>query len=183
MAEVVDFPTTASTDGRDALYAAAVELQALISIDPVLGASPVRICFAFNPSAKAQIAACLPPSGGASSRAPIAYAVVAYDFSFALHLFAMAGSPIPLERAKVIITHSADLQETLLTKAAEAVGIAVDPIPGFDDKALKAGFFPETQETVIHLFRLRLRGAGSSVAAHPKAGRFPAASPNRFSLI
>jgi hypothetical protein len=178
MASVVDFPTEASTDARDALYAAAVELQALISIDPLLGASPVRICFAFNPQAKAQIATCLYPSDGGHPRAPIAYAVVAYDFSFALHLFAMAGSQIPVERSKEIICRSAELQEGLLTHAADAVGIAADPVPVFDAEALKARFFPDTQESVTHLFRLRLQSAGSAQKAHPTAGRFPEASLN-----
>jgi hypothetical protein len=158
MARVVDFPTQASTDARDALYAAAAELQALISIDPVLGASPVRVCFAFSPHTKAQIAACVATLDGV---APIAYAVVAYDFSFALHLFAMAGSRIPVERAKEIICRSAELQGGLLIRAAQAVGIAAGPVPAFDAEALKAGFFPDTQESATHLFRLRLQGAGS----------------------
>jgi hypothetical protein len=166
-AKVVSFRARESTDARDALYAAVVELQALISIDPVLGASPVRVCFAFNPQAKAQIAACLCAPDGAKPRVATAYALVAYDFSFALHLFALAGSRIPIERAKEIICCSADLQEGLLMKAAEAFSIAADPISDFDAEALKASFFPNTQESVTHLFRLRLRSAGSGEKARP----------------
>ena len=166
-ASVVAFPIQESTAARDALYAAVAELQALISIDPVLGASPVRVCFIFNPEAKARIAAFLPPSDGAGARATTAYGLVAYDFSFALHLFVLAGSGIPLERAKQIICRSAELQGGLLREAAAVSGVAADPIPHFDAEALKASFFPGAQERVIHLFRLRLPTAGSGGRSWP----------------
>jgi hypothetical protein len=52
-------------------------------------------------------------------------------------------------------------------KAAEAFGIAADPIPDFDAEALKTSFFPNTQESVTHLFRLRLRSAGPGEKARP----------------
>jgi hypothetical protein len=155
--EVLAFRNPATPDVRDALLTTVVELHALISIDPVLGASPVRVYFVFNPQAKARIEACVDRSRPNGARAPTAYALVAYDFPFALHLFEMAGSPIPSERAKQIITCSAELQKDVLERAADTLGIDAVSITAFDADALKASFFPNTQESVTHVFRLDIQ--------------------------
>lgn len=138
-----------------ALLDAVVELHALISIDPVMGASPVRAYFVFNPAAKAQISAAIDAADAA--REPTAYAVMAYDFAFALHLIEIAGRPFRRERAKAIASASAGLQGAAFEAAAEALDIEALPVAAFDAGALKAVFFPSTQETVTHVFRLELR--------------------------
>ena len=137
------------------LLDAAVELHALISIDPVMGASPVRAYFVFNPAAKARITDAIDAADLA--REPTAYAVMAYDFAFALHLIEIAGRPSGRERAKAIASASAGLQGAAFEAAADALGIAARRVAGFDAGALKAAFFPSTEETVTHLFRLEIR--------------------------
>jgi hypothetical protein len=137
------------------LLDAVVELHALISIDPVMGASPVRVYFVFNPAAKARISAAIDAADAAP--APTAYAVVAYDFAFALHLIGIAGRPIDRERAKAIASASAGLQRAAFEAAAAALDVEARPVAAFDAGALKAAFFPSTQETVTQLFRLELR--------------------------
>jgi hypothetical protein len=69
----------------------------------------------------------------------------------------MAGSPIPTERAKQIITCSAELQKDVLERAADTLGIDAVSITAFDADALKASFFPNTQESVTHVFRLDIQ--------------------------
>jgi hypothetical protein len=155
--EVLAFRKPVAADEREALLAAVVELHALIGIDPGLGASPVRVYFVFNPQAKARIEASVDGSHRKGARAPTAYALVAFDFPFALHLFEMAGSRIPTERAKQIITCSAELQEGALERAADTLGIDAVSIADFDADALKATFFPNTQESVTHVFQLELQ--------------------------
>jgi len=141
--------------GARALLEAVVELHALISIDPVMGASPVRAYFVFNPAAKAQIAAAVDAAD--TTREPTAYAVVAYDFAFALHLIGIAGRPVDRARAEAIASASAELQRAAFEAAAHALGIEAQAVAAFDADALKAVFFPSTQETVTHLFRLELQ--------------------------
>jgi len=154
-AELLTFPQPAPpAEAAKALLEAAVELHALISIDPVMGASPARVYFVFNPEAKRRIAAAI---YGGRDRMPTAYAVASYDFPFALHLVEIAGRSASTDRAKAIATASARLQGQALTAAADAMGVEALAVPGFDADALKAAFFPHTQETVTHLFRLELQ--------------------------
>jgi hypothetical protein len=171
--EVVAFENAAATKARDALFAAVTELHALVSIDPVLGASPVRIYFVFNPVAKDLVAAALDPPDRGRSRAAAAYALVAYDFPFAAHLLETGRLGISRERAREIICSSAELQEGALAQAADALGISAHPIPTFDAGALKTAFFPATQESVTHLFRLELARPASPA---PLRRRFDAAT-------
>jgi hypothetical protein len=155
-AEVLAFPhSDPRTDNREVLLPILSELHALITIDPILGASPSRIVFVLNPQARGWISACVDPAD-TGSRAAEAYALIAYDFPFALQQFVMAASRIPTERAKAIISCSAGLQQDSFARAAEAFGLRASPILCFDASALKRAFFPETQETVTHLFRLSL---------------------------
>ena len=151
-AQLLAFRTPAPPD-PSALLDAVVELHALISIDPVMGASPARVYFVLNPAAKDRIAAAIEAAGG-RARPAAAYAVMAYDFGFALHLVEIAGRPISRERAKAIATASAELQPAAFLAAAEAVGVEAETVSAFDAEALKAVFFPQTQETVIHVFEL-----------------------------
>ena len=153
-ATLLAFPKSPPADDTRPLLEAAVELHALISIDPVLGASPSRVYFVFNPEAKRRIAAAVE---GGEARPPTAYAVAAYDFPFALHLIEIAGRPATPERARTIASLSAGLQGGALRAAAAALGVEAQPVPSFDAEALKAAFFAQTQETVTHLFRLELR--------------------------
>ncbi len=155
-AQLLAFPAPPPQDA-DALLVAVVELHALISIDPVMGASPARVYFVFNPTAKARIAASIDAADTARAGSSSAYAVMAYDFPFALHLIEIAGRPISSERARAIATASADLQRGAFWAAADAAGIAAEPVAAFDADALKATFSPHTHETVIHLFRLELQ--------------------------
>jgi hypothetical protein len=150
-AALLAFPKPTPAGDAKALLEAAVELHALISIDPVMGASPARVYFVFNPDAKRRIATSI---DGEGARQPTAYALVTYNYPFALHLIEIAGQPADPERAKAIASLSADLQGYALPPAANAVGIEALPIADFDAEALKAAFFPNTQETVTHLFRL-----------------------------
>jgi 3-hydroxypropanoate dehydrogenase len=149
-------PPKGAGDNLQALLTAVVELHALITIDPTLGATPVRVYFVFNPDAKARIAACLSPTESHPAPTPLAYALVAYDFAFALHLIDAGSRPIASDRAAVIATASAELQGGALRAAAAALGVEARPIRGFDPAGLKACFFPTTQETVTHLFQLEL---------------------------
>jgi hypothetical protein len=156
--QVVAFRDPKAPDERDALIAAIGPLHALITLDPILGASPVRIYFVLNPQARTRIAECLDPSDRSQARFASAFALVAYDFPFALHLVEGTAPQIPRERATEIVTCSAGLQGDALQAAAAAFGVDARPIPAFDAGALKASFFPNTQETVTHLFRLAASG-------------------------
>jgi hypothetical protein len=131
-------------------------LHALITIDPLLGASPVRVYFITNPQAKRQIEPHIERSDGAGPGRPAAYALVSYDFPYALHMFETGGSPLSRERAKKIIVCSADLQADALYRAATALGIEARSLTTFDADGLKSAFFPDTQESVINLLRLTL---------------------------
>jgi nitroreductase len=155
-AELLAFPRPPPAEDANQLLTAVVELHALISIDPVMGASPSRVYFVFNPEAKHRIAAAV---GDGGARMPTAFAVAAYDFPFALHLIEIAGRPADRDRAKTIATASARLQGEALAAAADALGVDAAPVPAFDAEALKGAFFPHTQETVTHLFRLELQPA------------------------
>jgi nitroreductase len=156
--QVVAFRDPKSPDEREALMAAIGPLHTLITIDPILGASPVRIYFVLNPQARTRIAECLDPNDRSQARFASAFALVAYDFPFALHLVEGTSPQISSDRAKAIVTCSAGLQGDALQAAAAALGIDARPIPAFDAGALKASFFPSTQETVTHLFRLATSG-------------------------
>jgi hypothetical protein len=153
-AEVLAFRSPDPTPNREDLLGALVDLHSLITIDPVMGASPVRIYFVLNPAAKAKIAECVE-----DVRRPhaSAYALVAFDFPFALHVTETSAPQLPLERAKAIVDASAKLQGELLQSAADAMAIEADPVMAFDADALKRAFFPNTQESVTHAFRLELR--------------------------
>jgi nitroreductase len=162
--QVVAFRDPKAPDEREALIAAMGPLHTLITLDPILGASPVRIYFVLNPEARARIAECLDPNDRSQARFAAAFALVAYDFPFALQLIEGSSPQISSEQAKAIVTCSAGLQGDALQAAAAAFGIDARPIPAFDAGALKAALFPSTQETVTHLFRLAASGrpAGSS---------------------
>jgi len=153
---VVAFPAGAEAVELQALVTAVFELHALITLDPVLGASPVRAYFVLNPVAKEKIAECIADAGRDALRGPYAYVVVAYDFPFALHQLTLSGKGIAEERAKAIVSASAAVQEPAFRAAAEALNLVARSIPSFDSAALKAVFFPTTQETVTHVLRLSL---------------------------
>jgi hypothetical protein len=145
-----------SEESREALLDAITELHALVTLDPILGASAVRAHFVVNPAAKARIAASIDPADRGHRRTASAYALVAYDFPFALHQLAATSSALSTERAKDVVCRSAGLQGEGLRAAAEASGLSMHAVPAFDAGALKNTFFPSTQETVIQLFRLEL---------------------------
>jgi hypothetical protein len=146
------------TDSREALLPVLGELHALITIDPMMGVTPVRVLFVLKPDARAQVAASIDPVD-VHGRRGLAYALVAYDFPFALHQFTTSRNHIADDRAKAIITASAASQAGCFCRAAERLALEVRPVPSFDAAALKAVFFPSTQETVTHLFRLSPAGA------------------------
>ena len=162
--QVVAFRSATTSDEREALIAAIGPLHTLITLDPILGASPVRIYFVLNPQARTRIAECLDPHDRSQARFASAFALVAYDFPFALHLVETAAPQLSGDRAKEVVTCSAGLQGDALRAAASAFGIDARPIPAFDAGALKASFFPSTQETVTHLFRLAASGRAASDA-------------------
>ena len=154
-AQVIPLRKPAPTpESGEALLVTVSELHALITLDPILGASPVRIYFVFNPEARAKIAASHAATGAPGRDHTPAYVLVAYDFPFALHLLQGIAARVTRERAKQIATCSAGLQAESLVAAAAALGLAAHPVPGFDASALKAAFFANTQETVIQLFQL-----------------------------
>ena len=155
-ADVITFRDSQAENGREAMLSALAELHSLITIDPLMGASPVRIYFVLNPAVKMRIAAFIDAEERAYARPPGAYALISYDFPFALHLVETAASQMASERAKAVVTCSADLQGDLLRAGAGALGIDAQPAPGFDADALKAVFFPNTEEIVTHVFRLEL---------------------------
>jgi 3-hydroxypropanoate dehydrogenase len=152
--QVLAFRGPRAADQREALIAALVPLHTLITLDPILGASPVRVYFVLNPQARERIAACLDPGDGSQARFAPAFALVAYDFPFALQLVEGTAPQMSREQAKRIVTCSAGLQGDALQAAARAFGIDARPITAFDAGALKAAFFPSTQETVTQLFWL-----------------------------
>jgi nitroreductase len=174
--QVVAFRSAAPDDEHDALIAAISPLHTVITLDPILGASPVRIYFVLNPQARTRIAACLDPDDRSWTRFVSAFALVAYDFPFALQLIEATARQVLRERAKEIVACSAGLQGDALRAAAAAFGLDAHPIAAFDAGALKAAFFPSTQETVTHLFRLTVSGrpAGDPpTSTHPPARRPP----------
>ena len=161
-AVVVRLPERVGAADSEALKAAVVELHTLVSLDRTSGAAPVRVYFAFNPAARARIAACLDPAEPACRRPPSAYALVAYDFPFALHMLGIAGAQVSAPRAKEIVSLSAGLQGDMLQAAAEAVNIEARPCLAFDAAAVKAAFFPQTQETLTHLYGLEVAASAHS---------------------
>jgi nitroreductase len=160
--QVVAFRDPKAPDEREALIAAIGPLHTLITLDPILGASPVRVYFVLNPQARTRIAECLDPDDRSQARFAPAFALVAYDFPFALQLVEGTSPQRSSEQAKAIVTRSAGLQGDALQAAAAAFGIDARPIPAFDAGALKAALFPSTQETVTHLFRLAASGRRAS---------------------
>jgi hypothetical protein len=155
--QIVAFRNPETTDAREALIATVADLHTLITLDPVLGVSPVRVYFVLSPHAMSAIAACLDSDDRPRARLASAFALVAYDFPFALHLVESTAPQVSRERGKEIATRSAGLQGDALRAAAGAFGIEAHPIPVFDADGLKTTFFPNTQETVTHLFGLALR--------------------------
>jgi hypothetical protein len=156
-ADVITFLDAQAESGREAMLSALAELHSLITIDPVMGASPVRIYFVLNPAVKVRIAAFIDADDRAYARPPGAYALISYDFPFGLHLVESSARRMAPESAKAVVACSADLQGELLRAAACALGIDAQSAPDFDADALKAVFFPNTEETVTHVFRLELR--------------------------
>jgi hypothetical protein len=151
-AAVLSFPPAAETDDRAALLALVAELHALITLDRAEGSSPTRIYFVIRPQGKREVALRLKTPD--VRPIPEMYALIAYDFPFALFQFEMAGSQIARPRAKEIIAAGAELQDEALVRAAAVVGLRAAPVRAFDAEGLKAVFFPNTQETVIHVLRL-----------------------------
>lgn len=156
--QIVAFRTPPTADEREALLVAVVDLHTLITLDPVLGVSPVRIYFLLNPQAVAKVAACLDSNDHSKARSPIAFAIIAYDFPFALYLVESSAPSLRPRRAQEIVSRSAGLQGDAFRASATASGIEAYPIPSFNESGLKAAFFQDTQETVTHLFHLGLRG-------------------------
>lgn len=143
-------PTPSGADWESLV--AVTELHALICIDRVEGSSPVRVYFVMNPRGKREVAARL---GRAEvARAPDAYALVAYDFPFALLQLKMAECRMAEARAREIVAYSASLQQDSLVRAALAMGFRAAPAVAFDAEGLKAVFFPHTQESIIGVVRL-----------------------------
>jgi hypothetical protein len=161
-------PPTA--EAREAWLAALTDLHTLITLDPALGASPVRVYFVLNPQAVSRILTCIDAGDRPQARFATAFALVAYDFPFALHIVQSSAPRISPERGKAIVMRGADLQGDALRAAADAMGIDARPLPAFDQEGLKAAFFPNTQETVTHLFALALR-AGAGVGRDPERAR------------
>jgi hypothetical protein len=155
-AEVITLRDAQAESGREAMLSALAELHSLITIDPVMGASPVRIYFVLNPAVKSRIAAFIDAEDRGYVRPPGAYALISYDFPFALHLVETSARQMASDRAKAVVTSSAELQGYLLQSAASALGVEAQAAPDFDADALKAVFFPNTEETVTHVFRLEL---------------------------
>ncbi|HTX51557.1 MAG TPA: hypothetical protein VME40_19445 [Caulobacteraceae bacterium] len=155
-AQIVPIAAPAPSGDDGALRAAVTELHALMTLDPILGAQAARAYFVLNPIAKARIAAAIDPSGRGHRRSPAAYALVAYDFPFALLQLQATASQLSPDRAKAVVSRSAGLQGQALQAAAAASSLSALPAPAFDAVALKSAFFPSTQETVIQLFRLEL---------------------------
>jgi len=155
--EVVAFPDQRTSNERETLVAALVPLHTLITLDPILGASPVRIYFVLNPQARSRIAECVDPYDRPRARLAPAFALVAYDFPYALHVIEGTAPQISRDGAKEIAMRSAGLQGDALQSAADAFSIDAQPIAAFDADGLKTTFFPDTQETVTHLFRLSPR--------------------------
>jgi hypothetical protein len=153
-AQVIPIAVPTSAEDHDAMLAAVIELHALITLDPILGASAVRVYFVFNPIAKARIAACIDPADRGLRRPAPAYVLVAYDFPFALHQLQATSNRLSPDQTKQVVCRSAGLQGKALQAAASASSLAAFPVPAFDAGALKSVFFPSTQETVIQLFRL-----------------------------
>ena len=156
--QIVAFRTPPTADEREASLGAVVELHTLITLDPILGVSPVRIYFLLNPKAVAKVAACLDTSDRSKARPPIAFALVAYDFPFALYLIESSAPSLRPGRAQEIASRSAGLLGDAFRASATASGIEAYPTPSFNESGLKVAFFPDTQETVTHLFQLGLRG-------------------------
>jgi hypothetical protein len=151
-AAVLSFPPAVETDDRAALLALVAELHALITLDRAEGASPTRIYFVIRPQGKREVAARLKTPDALPL--PEMYALIAYDFPFALFQFEMAGTQITRPRAQEIIIAGAELQADALVRAAAVVGLRAAPAQAFDAEGLKAAFFPNTQETVVHVLRL-----------------------------
>jgi nitroreductase len=164
-AQVVAFRDPRAEDERQALLAAVDPLHSLITLDPILGASPVRVYFVVSPQNRDRVAACLDPAD--RSRFARAFALVTFDFPYALQLLAAASPRAGRGSARAIAACSAGLQGAALQAAAAAFGIDAQPIPAFDAGALKAGVFPNTQETVTHLFRLACRSGPNTPSTRP----------------
>jgi len=152
--QVVAFRERLTTDARETLIEALLPLHTLITLDPVLGASPVRVYFVLNPQARSRIVDCVAPGDRCSARSAPAFALVAYDFPFAMHLVEGTAPQLSRERALEIVLCSSALQGGALQAAAKAMGIKAESLASFDADGLKSTFFPNTQETVTQLVRL-----------------------------
>jgi 3-hydroxypropanoate dehydrogenase len=130
---------------RDALD----ELHALLALGPGLAdASPTRILFLNSAAAKARLAPHLNASAAAEALPAPACAVIGYDQGFAEQLAELLpqppGRPSCLGRPETVrrtaVRHGA-LQAAYLAVAAQALGLAIAPVSGFDPAGVSQEFF------------------------------------------
>ena len=146
------------------------ELHALLTLDPIAGASPSRTLFVVSEAAKARLARRTCPSCLETVLTAPACAVVGYDFAFAVQLALSSQAAEPGDTDLAIRTASlgAALQGDGLIRAAAALGLGATPIANFDAAALRAEFFGETSATVVFVCRLDLNPGSSWRPECPK---------------
>jgi len=139
------------------------ELHALLTLDPVAGASPARTLFVVSETAKARLARRTCPTTSDAVLGAPACAIIGYDFAFAvqLALSSQAAEPGDADLAIRIAALGAALQGDGLVRAACALGLRATPIANFDAAALRAEFFGETSATVVFVCRLDLNPGSS----------------------
>jgi 3-hydroxypropanoate dehydrogenase len=132
------------------------QLHDLLQLDPIAGASAVRTLFVASEAGKARLARHLAPSEREEAKAVPAFAIIGFDFLFAVSLI-LSVSPIANPDCGAAVRtaqRSAALQGDTLRLAAAAVGLRASVIANFDAAGLRSEFFAGTQATVVSLCRL-----------------------------
>jgi 3-hydroxypropanoate dehydrogenase len=132
------------------------QLHDLLQLDPIAGASAVRTLFVASEAGKARLARHLAPGEQDQAPAAPAFAIIGFDFQFAVSLILSASASANPDRGAAVRTaqRSAALQGDTLRLAAAAVGLRASAIANFDATGLRSEFFAATQATVVCLCRL-----------------------------
>jgi len=132
------------------------QLHDLLQLDPIAGASAVRTLFVASDAGKARLARHLAPGERDLAPGAPAFAIVGFDFLFAVSLILSASPMANPDCALAVRTaqRSAALQGDTLRLAAAAVGLRAATIANFDAAGLRSEFFAGTEVTVVSLCRL-----------------------------
>ncbi|MFC0303466.1 malonic semialdehyde reductase [Rhizorhabdus histidinilytica] len=137
---------------------------------------PLRVVWCIGETAKGRLADLCYPGNAEKVRGAPAVGVFGMDLDFLRHLprlFPHVDARSWYGDDRKLIAESAFRNSTLqagyLIVAARLLGLATNPMSGFDEEGVNAAFFPEGNVRVNFITTL---GYGDPAAVHPRAPRF-----------